>query len=132
MNKLESTLIGLAEQHLAAVLRFLKKREAGTASEEDQDEYLRDFGALGGLLELGHMADSGMTADAASAMREIDAKCAAAMRAANPINKAAETMNRFCPPMVITGTQDIQTLKAAYPETNGTEAINPGPHGRWY
>lgn len=95
MNKLETTLIGMAQRHLSAVLDFYEKREAGVTCVEGEDDldYLRDSGALTGLLELGQMTNSGMSVEARDAMREIEAKHAAAMRALNPITKAAGTID---------------------------------------
>ncbi|WP_296260331.1 MULTISPECIES: hypothetical protein [unclassified Pseudomonas] len=53
--------VGLVQQKLSAVPRFHEKCEAGTASEEDQDDHLRDSDALSSLLELDHRADSGVS-----------------------------------------------------------------------
>ncbi|MDH4602380.1 hypothetical protein [Pseudomonas syringae] len=92
MNKLELTLIGMAQQQLSAVLRFHKNREAGTATDEDEDDYLRDSGALSVLLELGHVTGSGMGVEALSAMLEVEAKHSAAVREAYPLAKSADTM----------------------------------------
>lgn len=83
MTKLETTLIQMARQQLSAVMRFLDKQVGESVTEDDQDDYLRDSGALSVLLELGHVSESGMGEDAASAMREVEAQHAAAVRAAN-------------------------------------------------
>ena len=119
MNNLELTLIGMAQQQLSAVLRFLEKRESGTATDDDEDDYMRDSGALSVLLELAHVSDSGMGVDAVSAMLEVEAKHSAAKRAAHPLAKAADAMKKKFPPRVITGTQDIQKLHTATPAVDG-------------
>lgn len=125
MNKLELTLIGMAQQQLSAVLRFLEKREAGTVTDDDEDDYLRDSGALSVLLELGHVSDSGMGVGAVGAMLEVEAKHSAAVRAAHPLAKAADAMNKKFPPRLITGTQDIQKLRTASTAVDGpTEDVN--------
>lgn len=80
MNQLETTLIELARQHLAAVQAFYAKLQAGTADEEDRNDYGADHGALFALLELGHLADSGMSAEGAQALRVIEDEHAAAVR----------------------------------------------------
>ncbi|MGN7445332.1 MULTISPECIES: hypothetical protein [Pseudomonas] len=116
MNKLELTLIGMAQQQLSAVLRFHAKHEARTVTEDDEDEYLRDSGALSALLELGHLSDSGMGEAAVTAMLEVEAKHSAAVRAAHPLAKAAEAMSKKFPPRYVTGIQDSQTLRAADPD----------------
>lgn len=119
MNKLELTLIGMAQQQLSAVLRFHAKHEARTVTEDDEDEYLRDSGALSALLELGHLSDSGMGEAAVTAMLEVEAKHSAAQRAAHPLAKAADAMKKKFPPRLITGTQDIQKLHTATPAVDG-------------
>jgi hypothetical protein len=89
MNKLELTLIGMAQQQLSAVLRFHEKQRSGIATDDDHDDHLRDSGALSVLLELGHASDSGMGVDAVNAMLEVEAKHSAAVRAAHPLAKIA-------------------------------------------
>lgn len=83
MTKLETTLIHMARQQLSAVMHFLDKQVGETVTDDDQDDYLRDSGALSVLLELGHVSESGMGEDAASAMRDVEAQHAAAVRTAN-------------------------------------------------
>jgi hypothetical protein len=111
MNELELTLIGMAQQQLSAVLRFHEKQGAGMATEDDQDDYLRDSGALSVLLELGHVTGSGMGSEAVSAMLEIEAKHSAAVRASHPLGKAADAMTKKFPPRFITATQDLNALR---------------------
>lgn len=79
MNLLETSLINLARDRLTAVLDFYASRQAGTATKEDDWDFMANSGALTALLELGHFS-SGMTADGAQVLLKIEAEHAAAVR----------------------------------------------------
>jgi hypothetical protein len=86
MAKLEITLIDLARQHLASVLDYYKAQQAGTDSEADENDYMADHGALLALLQLGHVADSGMSTEAIQALREIEGEHSAYLNSVGVIN----------------------------------------------
>ena len=81
MTKLETTLLNLAHQHLAWVISFLELGSRGQVRPEDEEEFLKCGAALDALLELGHLADSGMSEGAVKRMLEVEGRHAVIMRA---------------------------------------------------
>jgi len=83
MTQLEQTIIATAQRHLAAVQAFYAKFSAGTADNDDRDDYQGDHAALYALLEIGHLSESGMSPDGIAALQSIedDATAAFAHRA---------------------------------------------------
>lgn len=71
MNKLETTLISLAREKLAAVLAFHDAQQAGTATEEDFHEFSSNHGALFAFLMLSHF-DSGLSSDASEVLGSLE------------------------------------------------------------
>lgn len=85
MNKLEITLIEQAKTYLAAVLQ--------ADPDVPGDDYMSDHGALCCLLELGHLADSGLSVEARSALLEIEAEHSAAIAGAGSETLTFATTN---------------------------------------
>lgn len=81
MTKLETTLLNLAHQHLAGIICLLEVGSGGKVRAEDEESFLQSSAALDALLELGHLADSGMSEEAVKRMLEVEKKHAALLRA---------------------------------------------------
>lgn len=71
MTQLEQTIIAEAKIRQASIHAF-EKLMAGTATLEEAQEYERDWGALYALLGFAHMVNSGLSEEAANALREIE------------------------------------------------------------
>jgi len=84
MTQLEQTIIATAQRHLAAVQAFYAKFSAGTADNDDRDDYQGDHAALYALLEIGHLSESGMSPDGIAALQSIEDDATAAFRASSP------------------------------------------------
>lgn len=81
MTKLEKTLLSLAQQHLAEIVRLLEAGEGGKVRVQDDVDYLQSTAALTALLELGHLTDSGMSEDAVREMLDVEADHAVVLSA---------------------------------------------------
>lgn len=77
MNQLEQTIIERARGYLAGVIYFYAKGEQ--ADELDRHDFQSNHASLTALLEFGHLADSGMSADAQAQLLAIEAEAAAAI-----------------------------------------------------
>jgi hypothetical protein len=84
MTQLEQTIISSAQRHLTAVQAFYAKTIAGTADNDDRDDYQGDHAALYALLEIGHLSESGMSPEGVAALQSIENDAAAAFRASIP------------------------------------------------
>ena len=84
MTQLEQTIIAIAQRHLAAVQAFYAKVCAGTADNDDRDDYQGDHAALYALLEIGHLSESGMSPEGVAALQSIENDATAAFRASMP------------------------------------------------
>lgn len=74
MNKLETTIVGQARDHLSAVLDFYTAQQTGADSELHENDYMGDHGALCALLNLTQLDDSGLSVEAVGALRDIEAE----------------------------------------------------------
>lgn len=86
LPQLEQTIIEIARQELAAVAAFYSRKEKGPENgnfDEAWSEYLGRYHALSTLLVLGQLPNSGMSAEGARALREIEAEYVALRVSAN-------------------------------------------------
>lgn len=86
MTQLETAIVNAAQGLLAEEALFCLLVKDKAATDEDQRDYDRARGGLMTLLALAHQADSGLSAEAVEALREIEVKEAAAT------NEARETL----------------------------------------
>lgn len=79
MTALENTLIAIARDQLAAVRRFYALKTEGKAKRDDYEQFREDHVALTTLLQLGHMANSGMSEEGIKVLQGIEADAAASI-----------------------------------------------------
>jgi len=79
MNQLETTLVADATRHLGTICRLLEHRPF--LKDDTQREFAEAWGAFSCLVELALAKDTGLGAEAAIALRELEAKCARAVSA---------------------------------------------------
>ncbi|HCH7782535.1 hypothetical protein [Pseudomonas aeruginosa] len=72
MNLLEQNIIKEVKAQQSIVHAFGEKLMARTATLDDRFEYDRAWGAFTALLSLAHIHDSGLSDEAANALREIE------------------------------------------------------------
>ncbi|MBZ3677512.1 hypothetical protein J1N39_23835 [Pseudomonas aeruginosa] len=78
MTQLETAIVNAAQGLLAEEALFCRLVKDKAATDEDQRDYDRARGGLMTLLALAYQADSGLSAEAVEALREIEVKEAAA------------------------------------------------------
>ncbi|WP_219096173.1 hypothetical protein [Pseudomonas sp. UMAB-40] len=81
MSQLENTMIHAARQELEVVKDFYVKRAQGVVTQENRDDFLLHLYSMLALLKFGNQDDTGMSAEGAQALREIEQEHAAAFAA---------------------------------------------------
>lgn len=81
ITQLEQTLIDIATNCLADVLGYSDKRKQGSVTAEDAEAFEENHIALMTLVQLAHLAQSGLSADARAALMDIEESETARLRA---------------------------------------------------
>nr|WP_314878126.1 hypothetical protein [uncultured Pseudomonas sp.] len=84
ITPLEQTLIDNARSHQEALAAHYPKHQAGQSNEDDHSEYLKHSGALTDLVSLTHH-NSGLSAEAAEQLRQIEAEDVEAFKLHFPV-----------------------------------------------
>ncbi|MNJ56685.1 hypothetical protein D3C77_522440 [compost metagenome] len=79
MSPLENTLINSARSYLELVLSYCAAHKAGEVSQDDENDYSRDRGAISALFDIAHNPESGLSPEAKAALLEIESKDQAAL-----------------------------------------------------
>lgn len=80
MNQLEQTIIREANNYLSSLKAFYKNTQTAIPTEQERDQYAADHAALGALLVLAHVNDSGMSPEAVAALQAMESEEAASFR----------------------------------------------------
>lgn len=79
MTQLEDTLIAIARDQLASIRRFYAAKTQGKATNEDYELFRENHVSLTTLLQLAHMASSGLSEAGVKALQDIEADSAASI-----------------------------------------------------
>lgn len=115
MTPLELTISQQARNRLTDLRRVL----AVPFENRADNEFTEAHSSLYALLELGHLAHSGITEETSQVLLSIEHEAAALLAgkcSLDPIGRAADSAAKTHPPRVQVVTQDLAELKHLYPE----------------